>query len=94
MLVSSDQKTAPAEHVRSTASHEQQGTKRQGIAGNYPLQLRGPHPQRPLNRRQRHVDDAEVELKHELRGHDERQGEPRIRRFMRSPLDHSVLPAV
>jgi len=58
----------PAEQVRQAAARQQQRPERQRVPGDDPLQLRRGHAQLPLDRRQRHVHNAEVQLQHELGG--------------------------
>ena len=73
----------PAEQVRQAAARQQQRPERQRVPGDDPLQLRRGHAQLPLDRRQRHVHDAEVQLQHELGGADQRDdkhGPPRAAR--------------
>jgi len=73
----------PAEQVRQAAARQQQRPERQRVPGDDPLQLRRGHAQLPLDRRQRHVHNAEVQLQHELGGADQREdkhGPPRAAR--------------
>jgi hypothetical protein len=62
---------APAQQVRQTAAGQQERTKDQCVASNYPLELGRRHVQRPLDRGQGHVHDAEVQLEDELRRADQ-----------------------
>ena len=68
-----DEHAAPAEQVSGPAAEDQQAAERDGVSRHDPLDRIGGQAQFPLDRRQRHVHDAEIEDDHE-RG-DEDQGQ-------------------
>ena len=79
------QHPAVAGPVADPTTEEQERAERERIPGDDPLQVRRGEVQLPLDGRERDVDDAEVELQHEL-GSDhepERQAQPQTRRCAR-----------
>src|SRR6266566_2414755 len=80
-----------AEQVRQAAARQQQRPERQRVPGDDPLQLRRGHAQLPLDRRQRHVHDAEVQLQHELGGADQRDDKHGPPRAARSGQRHGAI---
>ena len=65
-----------AEQVGHAASEEQEAAEGQGVAARHPLQVRGREVQGTLDRRQRNVDDRDVDHQHELRGAEEAERDP------------------
>ena len=71
--------SAPPEEVGGTPPEHQQPAERQGVAGHDPLRGVRRHAELRAERRQRDVDDAEVQDPDQLRGQDDPQGQPRQR---------------
>src|SRR5580658_6938992 len=65
-----------AETVTNPPAEKQQGAERQRIPGDDPLELRRGEMQLGLDGWERDVDDAEVELEHELGGDHEPERHP------------------
>ena len=87
-----DHEHAPAaERVRGAAAEDQQAAERDRVSGHDPLHRRGREAELALDRRERHVDDAEVQDDHERRGEDQRQGEPPVPRGCRGWPGHLAL---
>ena len=57
-----------AKTVTDASTEEEEGAEGQRVASDDPLQVRRREVQLALDRRERDVDDAEVELEHELGG--------------------------
>jgi hypothetical protein len=55
----------PAQCVAESACRYQRQSEAEGVAGYHPLRCSGRHAEPSLDGRQRHVDDADVEQRHE-----------------------------
>ena len=73
-----DQHQATAEQVGGPAPEEEEATEHQPVGDGDPLQVRGVEPQIGLDRRDRHIDDGEVEDDHELGARHQRQDDAAV----------------
>jgi hypothetical protein len=73
------------EAVGERARHEHQGGQRERVGVDHPLQVGEAGAKILADRRQRHVDDRDVEQKHEGRHRDGDQGPPLAFHLNRSP---------
>ena len=72
-----DHEDAPAaEEVRGASSEEEESSEDERVRADDPLQVLLREPEIELDRRQRDVDDRDVEDGHELHREDERECEP------------------
>jgi hypothetical protein len=83
-----DEHGSPTDDVAHASGPDEGEPEGEGIAGDDPLEVAGRCPDALLDRRQRHVDDADVEQRHEAC--DEADGEgsppPGVRRLVGSGL--------
>ncbi len=68
--------TPAAEKVRGPSSQEEESSEHERVGADHPLQVLLREPEVDLDRRQRDVDDRDVEDGHELHREDERECEP------------------
>ena len=69
----------PAEQVGRAATEQKESAEGQRIAACDPLQVRGREVERALDRRQRDVDDRDVDHEHELRRAEQSERDPAAR---------------
>ena len=70
-----DEHLAAAEQVPGPARQQQQPAEGQRVGVDHPFQAGAGKAERPLDVRQRHVDDGRVQHHHQLRGRDDEQGQ-------------------
>jgi len=74
---------APAEQIGGTAAQQQEAAEGQPVGGDHPLQVRFREVQLPPDRRERHVDDREIDDRHEV-GHGQHcEGAPAVNLCLR-----------
>ena len=71
-----DEDASPAEQVRGAAAQQEEAAEHERVGADHPLQVLLREPEIELDRRQRDVDDRDVEDGHELHREDERECEP------------------
>ena len=71
-----DEDTTTPEHVAEAAAEQEEAAEEDRVGADDPLQAGLGEVQVRLDRGQRDVDDRDVEHHHELRRHDDREGEP------------------
>jgi hypothetical protein len=71
--------TPAAEKVSGPSSQEEEPAEHERVGADHPLQVLLREPEVDLDRRQRDVDDRDVEDGHELHREDERECEPLLR---------------
>jgi len=74
-----DEHLAAAEPVPGPAAEQQQPAEGQRVGVDHPFQVRPGKAERPLDVRQRDVDDGRVQHHHQLRGGQDQQGQARPR---------------
>jgi hypothetical protein len=71
-----DEQPPPAEEIGEAASEQQRAAEEDRVRRDDPMQARLREPQIGFDRRERDVDDRDVEDDHELRRYDQRQRTP------------------
>jgi len=74
-----DEHLAAAEPVPGPAAEQQQPAEGQRVGVDHPFQAGAGKAERPLDVRQRDVDDGRVQHHHQLRGGQDQQGQARAR---------------